>query len=174
MNYYKDRREFTKDSLKEKIDRFLLIGKNDCEEYLERCARLKEVPLNECKERNVKIGSLLKGEAYYHELDEYYDVIGFMVESEHDYNGQRKTDYGFRGILFGKSSQSAPINFDEACSLQDTNNIPNGFGDYIEILEELESSENVNKCIIENNIDINKYLKEANMYLEPKAIELEV
>ena len=173
MNYYyKDRKEFSKDSLKEKIDRLLLIGKNDCEEYLEKYAKLKDISPNEVKERNIQIGALLKGEAFFHELDEYYDVIGFMVEAEHDYDGKRKTEYGFRGILFGKSSQFAPINFDEAYSIDDTGQIGNGLGDHIEILEELESKENVNKCIVENNIDINKYLKETNMYLEPKEENL--
>ena len=173
MNYYyKDRKEFNKDSLKEKIDRLLLIGKNDCEEFLENYAKTKEYSINDCKERNIKIGSLLKGEAFYHELEEYYEVIGFMVEAEHDYNGKRKIEYGFRGILFGKSSSTAPINFDEAESLDDYENIPNGLGDHIEVLDVLETKENVNKCIEENNIDINKYLKESNMYLDPKEVEM--
>lgn len=170
--YYKDRKEFNKDSLKQKIDRLLLIGKNDCKEYLERCAKLKDIPVNECKERNNKIGALLKGEAFFHETEEYYEVIGFMVEAEHEYDGKRKTEYGFRGIIFGKSSNFAPINFDEADSLDDCGNIPNGLGDHIEILDVLETEENVNKCIDENNIDINKYLKETSMYLEPKEVEM--
>lgn len=174
--YYKDKKELQNDSLKEKIDRLLLIGKNDCEEFLERCIKNKEynMSIEDCKERNVKIGSLVRGIGWFHELDETYEVIGFMVESETEFRGKKETKYGFRGVYFGESNKFAPINFDEAVALDDYGVIANGLGDSIEIMHVIEDKEIVNQCIEENDIDINKYLKESNLYLEPKERDMSI
>lgn len=74
--------------------------------------------------------------------------------------------YGFRGIYFNSNDELIPINFDLGKSLNESHRIDNGLGDYVELDEELVSQKDIQKTIDENNIDINKYLKEVNLLLE--------
>ena len=167
-NYYKTRNEVMTASLEDKIDTLLFLNSKTCEQTLKSLDDAKKQNLNDFRERNLKIGPLVYGEAYYHEVDEYYDVIGFLVESECEFRGHRMKTYGFRGIYFGNCNDNAPIDFDEGTSLRPYGYIGNGYGDEVEILDVIISQEDVDKCITDNNININKYLKEVGLLLPEK------
>ena len=90
------------------------------------------------------------------------------MESECQFNGARTKTYGFRSIYFGKCDEYAPVDFDDGYSLEPYGQIGNGLGDHVEILDVLESDEDIQKCINKNNIDINKYLKDLGLCLAEK------
>lgn len=169
-NYYKTKNELFSSPLKDRIDTFLYLNAKSCERSLKNLItnRNDDISLNDIRERNINIGSLVSGEAYYHEVDQYYDVIGFMVESEFEYKGNRTKACGFRSIYFGQCHDFAPVDFDEGDSLEASGRIGNGLGDYVEIEEEISSREEVEKCINEHHIDINQYLRELNLLLPVK------
>ena len=155
-------------SLEDKIRTCLYINSRACEQSVNKLLKNKDFNIDDIREKNIRIGALVEGEAFFHEKDEYYDVIGFMVESECEFHGHRHKTYGFRGIYFGKCDNYAPIDFDEANSLKPEGRIPNGLGDYVEIMEVLASEEEVNNVIELNNVDINYYLKELGLLLPDK------
>lgn len=168
MTYYKTKSDVMSATLKDKVDRLLYINAKSCQQSLKNVLRSKDYTIEDVKERNIEIGPLVYGEAFFHELDERYDVIGFLVKSECEFKGNRMITYGFRSIYYGKCNEFAPVDFDEGTSLEAFGQIGNGLGDYVEILDELNSAKEVQKCIKENNIDINKYLKEFNLLLSEK------
>ena len=167
--YYKTKYDLMNASLEDKIRTCLYINSRACEQSVNKLLKNKDFNIDDIREKNIKIGALVEGEAFFHEKDEYYDVIGFMVESECEFHGHRHKTYGFRGIYFGKCDDYAPIDFDEADSLNPEGRIPNGLGDYVEIMEVLVSEEDVNKVIDSKHIDINQYLKELGLLLPDKS-----
>lgn len=167
-SYYKTKNALLSSTLEEQIDTLLYINAKACEQSVKNLIRVNNLSIDDLKERNIKIGPLVLGEAYYHEVDEYYEVIGFLVESECEFHENRIKTYGFRSIYFGKCHECAPVDFDEGYSLEPSGKIPNGLGDYVEIFQVLRNQNEVDKCIKENKIDINKYLEENSMLLSEK------
>ena len=167
-DYYKSLDELKRASLLEKIDTFLYVNAKSAEESYKRNKNNESLIKSDFEERNIKIGSLVKGEAYNHETGKYYDVVGFMIETEIEYNGKREIVYGMRSIYFDTDDIYAPIDFDEGYSLEPFGEISDFMGNYVSIDEEIVTSDEVNECIKNNNIDINKYLKEVNLFLSSK------
>ena len=172
QSYYKTKNDVMTSSLEDKIDTLLCVNAKACFQSLTRFIKNKDNDINDIKERNIKIGALVEGEAYYHEKDQYYDVIGFLVESECEYHGNRLKTVGFRSIYFGKCDDYAPVDFDDGYSMNDLE-IGNGLGDHVEITDVLVDENKVNEIIKEKNIDINKYLKEYGLLLPEKNIKNE-
>ena len=168
--YYKTKADVMSSSLEDKIDTLLYINAKACEQSLKNILRSKDNTIEDVKERNIKIGPLVLGEAYFHEVDQYYDVIGFLVESECEYKKSRMKSFGFRSIYFGKCHEMAPVDFDDGYSLEPYGQIGNGLGDHVEVLEILKSQNDIDKCIQENKIDINKYLKDFGLLLAEKSL----
>lgn len=168
--YYKTKNDVMSSSLEDKVDTLLYINSKSCLQSMKNILRSKDNTIDDIKERNIKIGPLVYGEAYFHEVDEHYDVIGFLVESECQFKGDRTKTFGFRSIYFGKCHDMAPVDFDDGYSLEPFGQIGNGLGDHVEILEVLKTEEEVNKCIQKNNIDINKYLKDVGLLLAEKSL----
>lgn len=166
--YYKTKNDIMCSTLADQIDTLIYLNAKSCEQSVKNLIRSNNNSLEDIKERNIKIGPLVSGEAYYHEKDQYYDVIGFLVESECEFHGNRMKTFGFRSIYFGKCDDFAPVDFDDGISLEPYGQIPNGLGDYVEILDVLRSQNEIDKCINENSIDINKYLKESGLLLAEK------
>lgn len=168
-NYYKTKNDFYSSTLEDKIDTLLYTNAKCLEQYLNTLIMNKtRFSMNDIKERNLNIGALLSGEVYYSDKNKHYEIFGFMVETEMMVNNKKKVSYGFRGIYFNSDDELSPINFDLARNLDDTDRIENGLGDYVELDEEIIPKRDVQKTIIDNNIDINKYLKEFNLLLEDK------
>lgn len=168
--YYKTKNDIMCSTLEDQIDTLLYINAKACEQSVKNLIRNNNNTLEDIKERNIKIGPLVIGEAYYHEKDQYYDVIGFLVESECEFKGNRLRTFGFRSIFMGKCSEYAPVDFDDGNSLNPIGQISNGLGDYVEILDVLRTQEEIDKCINDNKIDINKYLKESGLLLSEKKL----
>ena len=76
----------------------------------------------------VSIGSLVEVQCFYHELDLYYNAVGYAVEvkSQFGENGKETTEKGFYPIWVAKHNPYAPITFEE--SYNDYEFI-NGLGD---------------------------------------------
>lgn len=122
------------------------------------------------QERNLKIGALVEGEAYCKSLNKRYDVIGFLVKGENQYDNVYYTTYGFRSIYVGDENKNLPIDFDAGDSLEPVGQFQNGLGDFVDIMDVLVSEKDVEKCIEDNNIDINRYLKEKGVLLAEKRL----
>jgi len=85
-----------------------------------------------------KIGDkLLTGEAYYHETNEYYDVIGLEMEVCVKYHFGEEPhevkEVGFYSVYLGKCSPTAPYNFEEGRDFG-SSRYGNRFGDHVEIM----------------------------------------
>lgn len=85
-----------------------------------------------------KIGDkLLIGEAYYHETNEYYKVIGLEIEVSSIYHFGEKPhkvkEVGFYSVYLGKCSNTAPYDFVEGMDFG-SSRYANGFGDHVEIM----------------------------------------
>lgn len=166
--YYKTKNELYSAKLEDKIDRLLKINALSCNQSIKKFMKDKSFCLNDIKERNLEIGALVEGEAYFHEEDEYYDVIGFIVKAETEFRGVRSIQYGFRSIYFGKCNEYAPVDFDDGTSIDNESTYGNGLGDFVEITDVLVTKKEVNRIIKENNIDINKYLRDMDLLLPKK------
>jgi len=166
--YYRTKDDVNNATLEEKLDTMLYINAKHClQSYEDRKQLLPKPNINNYKEKILNIGGLYKGIGHFHNTDESYMVIGFMVESEVEYYKKRSKMFGFRSIYFDKCSEYAPIDFDDADSLDDVSGrIDNGIGDHVNIIGELISKNEVQDFIKKNNIDLNKYLKETGMYLD--------
>jgi hypothetical protein len=86
-----------------------------------------------------KIGDkLLVGEAYYHETNEYYKVIGLEMEVCTKYHFDEKPhvvkEVGFYSVYLGKHSPTAPYDFVEGRDFG-SSRYTNGFGDHVEITD---------------------------------------
>lgn len=107
----------------------------------------------------LNIGRLMEGQAYYHEVDQYYNCIGFEIEVETQFefsNGEvseLEKNVGFYSIWVGKSHSCSPFTFEE--SYQDlgvSHRFDNGLGDHISITQEIMSLEEVQEIIKKHNL----------------------
>lgn len=166
---YKTKSELFETPLEKRIE-LLLVEHADAVAKSMRKIKTTNLKIEDFQERNLEIGALVEGEAYCKELNKRYDVIGFMVKGENQYNNVYYTTYGLRSIYVSDDDKNLPIDFDAGESLEPVGQINNGLGDFVEISDVIITDKEVNKCIQENNIDINKYLKEKGVLLEEKKL----
>jgi hypothetical protein len=110
----------------------------------------------------LNIGRLLEGEAYYHEVDQYYRCVGFEVEieSQIEFQNQGKVivgdlekSVGFYSIWVGKSHSASPITFEEGYrDLGECHRFDNGLGDHIEVMKEIVSLKDVQEVARNNKL----------------------
>lgn len=108
----------------------------------------------------LELGGIKAGMAYYHEVDQFYSIIGIEIKYRYKFNfmDEEKTDIGFFPIWVGKSHRCAPISFSESYSDHfDNNQYTNGCGDHVEIMTTLNSKAEIDDCI--KSIDLSKYSK---------------
>lgn len=93
----------------------------------------------------LNVGGLIKAQAYYHETDEHYTIIGLAIEYKTEFikNG---SDVGLFPIYYGYSSRTAPISFEETYSRKNddifnVNKFTNGCGDFAETMDTLYTKE---------------------------------
>ena len=100
-------------TLKDKIDTLLFINSKACEQSLKDIIRSKNYSIDDIKERNIKIGPLVSGEAYFHEKDQYYEVIGFLVENKIYVDNRFKSfEKGFFAIYHSNCEPNVPLIFE--------------------------------------------------------------
>ena len=93
----------------------------------------------------LRIGRLLEGTAYYHEVEAYYNCVGFEVEYEANFDlggefgvTELEKNVGFFSVWIGKTHPMAPLSFEESYQeLGKVHKFHNGLGDHIEIKKEL-------------------------------------
>ena len=73
------------------------------------------------------IGNIISGYAYYHEIDDYYELYGLQVKFKDKFG----STVGFFPIYIGKAKDSYPISFDDSFSKIpfDEHRYENGLGD---------------------------------------------
>lgn len=123
-------------------------------------AELEHEPKSHLKHEITRFGRMLEGQGYYHEVDQYYNCIGFEIEVLRQYDFQKdedpKPEPGFYSVWLGKSHSCAPYNFEESyADFGKAYKFTNGCGDDFEIMKELASTEEVQELIKINGINLN-------------------
>jgi hypothetical protein len=97
-----------------------------------------------------RIGGLYLGRAYYHEVDQYYNCVGFEIEytMQFDFEDKPTKNIGFYSVWCGKSHPCAPVTFEYGYGELGKNyQFDNGCGDHVEILECLVPADEINDYI---------------------------
>lgn len=104
--YYQSKKELEKSSIEEKIKRCLDIIAN--------------ANTNELELRPTEIGPLVRGQAYSREFNQYYELIGFIVDNniyvDNDLKAKQK---GFFAIYHSNCENSVPLIFERNYSEKD-------------------------------------------------------
>lgn len=108
----------------------------------------------------LNIGRLMLGEAYYHEVDEYYNCVGFEVEVETQFDfgegrvSELEKSVGFYSIWIGKSHPASPFTFEESYQpLGKAHRFDNGLGDHIQVIDEIISLDEMQEIIKEYKLN---------------------
>ena len=107
---------------------------------------------------NIKrFGRLMEGEAYYHEVDEYYRCVGFEVEIESQFAfgegdskklGDLQTQVGFYSTWVGKSHEAAPFTFEESYrEIGTAHRFDNGLGDHVSVVKVIATQKEVDDAL---------------------------
>lgn len=100
----------------------------------------------------LEIGNIVSGEAFYHEVDEYYNLIGLQIKFKYrfDFKGDFNTETGFFPIYIGKIPNYYPVSFEESYGSSDfkEHSYTNGCGDEIEVHEILVNKSALDKISI--------------------------
>lgn len=104
----------------------------------------------------IRVGRFIEGQAYYHEVDEFYTCVGFEAEIETsiDFGDQGISDptrdVGFYSIWIGRAHSAAPFTFEESYRpFGDCDRFENGLGDRFEVRKVLASVNDVSRAILE-------------------------
>ena len=101
----------------------------------------------------LEIGNIISGEAFYHEVDAYYELIGLQIKLKYKFDFQEDftTEIGFFPIYTGKLPDYYPISFEESYGNLDfnENSYTNGCGDEIEVDKILVKKDKLDKIAIQ-------------------------
>ena len=93
----------------------------------------------------LEIGNIISGEAYYHEVDAFYNLIGLQIKFKYkfDFKDDFATDIGFFPIYTGRIASYYPISFQESSGVANftEHSYTNGCGDRLEVHEILIKKE---------------------------------
>jgi len=145
--YYQCKEEFENSTLSDKINYLLNNLKHDFREwekdadYLNIDIRLKD------------IGALVSGKAYYADQNEYYEVIGFLVDTETYKNNKKMEDNkGVFAVYHSKCGFNAPMNFFNQET--ETRFSTKGSDDFFEVENVLLNKKEIESYIKQNNIKL--------------------
>lgn len=139
--YYQSMKELDNSTMEEKIKRCLDIIKN---------SNSKDIEL-----RPTEIGPLVRGQAYSKEFNQYYEVIGFVVENniyvDKDLKANQK---GFFTIYHSNCESTVPLIFERNFSDRDNNfdgkHFVAGNDDRVDIEDIIYNKELVNSYMNDN------------------------
>lgn len=142
--YYQSMKELDNSTMEEKIKRCLDIIKN---------SNSKEIEL-----RSTEIGPLVRGQAYSKEFNQYYEVIGFIVDNniylDSDLKAKQK---GFFAIYHSNCENTVPLiferNFSDKDNSFDGKHFLAGNDDRVDIEDIVCSKELVNSYMNETLTD---------------------
>lgn len=100
-----------------------------------------------------EIGDLVSGKAYYSDQNQFYEVVGFLVETEtYKNNKKMEENTGMFAIYHSKCDNLAPMTF---FSKESENRFATkGSDDYFEIEDTLLGKDEIEKYIRQNNIKL--------------------
>lgn len=120
-----------------------------------------QIATNYCKEcynqegtefEILEIGNIISGIAYYHEVDDYYNLIGLQIKFKYkfDFQDDYTTQVGFFPIFTGKIADYYPVSFEESYGNLDfeEHSYENGLGDKINVDKILIKKEILNKVTV--------------------------
>ena len=139
--YYQSMKELDNSTMEEKIKRCLDIIKN---------SNSKDFEL-----RPTEIGPLVRGRAYSKEFNQYYEVIGFVVENNIYVDKDLKTNQkGFFAIYHSNCESTVPLIFERNYSDRDNNfdgkHFVAGNDDRVDIEDIIYNKELVNSYMNDN------------------------
>ena len=142
--YYQSMKELDSSTMEEKIKRCLDIIKN---------SNSKDIEL-----RPTEIGPLVRGQAYSKEFNQYYEVIGFVVENNIYVDKDLKaTQKGFFAIYHSNCESTVPLIFERNFSDRDNNfdgkHFVAGNDDRVDIEDIIYNKELVNSYMNDNLIE---------------------
>ena len=142
--YYQSMKELDNSTMEEKIKRCLDIIKN---------SNSKDFEL-----RPTEIGPLVRGQAYSKEFNQYYEVIGFVVENNIYVDKDLKTNQkGFFAIYHSNCESTVPLIFERNYSDRDNNfdgkHFVAGNDDRVDIEDIIYNKELVNSYMDDNLIE---------------------
>ena len=142
--YYQSMKELDNSTMEEKIKRCLDIIKN---------SNSKDFEL-----RPTEIGPLVRGQAYSKEFNQYYEVIGFVVENNIYVDKDLKTNQkGFFAIYHSNCESTVPLIFERNFSDRDNNfdgkHFVAGNDDRVDIEDIIYNKELVNSYMNNNLIE---------------------
>lgn len=143
--YFQCYEELEKTSLKEKIDRLLTNVTNNIKNWKE------EINYLNLDIRIKKISDLVKAKAYFDSQNQYYEIIGFCVETEtYEKNKKIEENKGVFSIYHSKCDNLAPLTF----FYNGNNNkfYNKGTKDYCVVEEIIMKEAEISKYIKDNNI----------------------
>lgn len=138
------------------------------EEKVKRCIEIiEDNNMKDFKLKPIEFGPLVRGRAYSKENNQYYEVIGFIVENDIFVNDKKvSTQKGLFSIYHSKCDDTAPMIFERACNEIDNDfygqHFIAGNNDKVDIEDILLSKNYVNSHIS----SINNFLKYKNNDLE--------
>ena len=132
--YYQSLNELEDSSMEDKIKRCLDIIKN---------SNLKDFEL-----RPISIGPLVKGQAYSKDINQYYEVIGFIVDNDiYIDNKKELKQKGFFAIYHSNCDESVPLIFERTLNNEnsfDSKKFVASTDDIVDIKEVICDKEKVN------------------------------
>ena len=142
--YYQSMKELDNSTMEEKVKRCLDIIKN---------SNSKDFEL-----RPTEIGPLVRGQAYSKEFNQYYEVIGFVVENNIYVDKDLKTNQkGFFAIYHSNCESTVPLIFERNYSERDNNfdgkHFVAGNDDRVDIEDIIYNKELVNSYMDDNLIE---------------------
>lgn len=142
--YYQSMKELDNSTMEEKIKRCLDIIKN---------SNSKDFEL-----RPTEIGPLVRGQAYSKEFNQYYEVIGFIVENNIYVDKDLKVNQkGFFAIYHSNCESTVPLIFERNFSDRDNNfdgkHFVAGNDDRVDIEDIIYNKELVNSYMNDNLIE---------------------
>lgn len=137
--YYQSMRELERSTNQEKVKRCLDIISN---------ANTDEIEL-----RPIKIGPLVRGQVYSSEFNQYYEVIGYLVENKiYIDNKFRSYEKGFFAIYHSNCDENVPLIFERGFKDKDNSFLGKCFvagnNDKVDIKDEI-----ISKDLVNTNLD---------------------
>ena len=147
--YYQWDVEFENTDLSEKLDTLITNTRNDFKKW-ENEVRFLRLDI-----RIKKISDLVKGKAFFSDQNQYYEVIGFLVETE-TYEGKKKTEdnKGLFAIYHSKCDNLAPMTFFYMDSTDNNKFYNKGTNDCCIVEEILMKEDDINKYITEHKYNV--------------------
>lgn len=147
--YYQCKEELDNADIKDKLDTLVNNISNNFKTWE------KEVGFLKLDIRIKKISDLVKAKAYYKEQDQYYEIIGFLVETETYEKGKlTEENKGIFSIYHSKCDDLAPMTFFYNDNKDNNKFYNKGTNDYCVVEETLLKEKEIKKYITEHNYNV--------------------